>query len=69
MARYFMINENAQPSGDNEVHKEGCRTPPSPNNTVWLGSFDTCQAAVAKARETFPRADGCANCCPDCHTR
>lgn len=64
----YLVNANAQPNGDHEVHKEGCRTGPSPNNAIWLGSFPSCREAVVEARQTYPMADGCANCCPDCHT-
>jgi len=66
MANYY-LNNNAQPNGDHEVHKEGCTW--MPGNRTYLGDFASCHGAVAEAKRRQPRADGCATCCPDCHTR
>lgn len=57
----------ANKHGDHEVHKETCSTLPDLDNQVPLGSHDSCHTAVAKAKEIFGSADGCKNCCPDCH--
>jgi len=64
----FCVNSNAQSNGDNEVHKQGCNWWPSPDNCVDLGDHPTCREAVAKAKLTYQNADGCAYCCPECHT-
>ncbi len=69
MARYI-VNTNAQPTGEHEVHNEDiCNYLPEEENRKYLGNFDWCQPAVDKAKETYPNSDGCAHCCPDCHTR
>jgi hypothetical protein len=68
MARYY-VNKNAQPSGDHEVHKEGCSFMPASENLEYLGSFDHCAPAVAKAkRDHYRQSDGCYYCCNECHT-
>lgn len=66
MPDYF-VNAKAQPSGDHEVHREGCPYMPKPKNRVPLGRFATCQGAVAAARRIFPTADGCYRCSRPCH--
>jgi hypothetical protein len=69
MPNYY-VNKNAQPNGDHEVHKTvGCPTPAAPENRHPLGNFPSCHGAVRKAKEIYPKADGCANCAPECHTR
>jgi len=66
--RYY-VNTNAQANGDHEVHKEiGCPTPAASENRKYLGDFATCAPAVAEAKKTYSKADGCANCSPECHT-
>lgn len=67
MAKYF-VNRNAQPNGDHEVHREGCRYMPLPQNRDPLGEHVMCQTAVNQARVRYPRANGCATCSPTCHT-
>ncbi len=67
MARYY-VNMNAQPNGDHEVHRDGCDHPADVQNQYTLGDFSSCVPAVAKAKETYAKADGCAYCCAACHT-
>ncbi|PQA89250.1 hypothetical protein [Hyphococcus luteus] len=67
MARYY-VNENAQRNGDHEVHKDGCSHMPAVQNRIYLGDFNSCEPAVAEARKTFPRSNGCYYCCNACHT-
>lgn len=64
----YIVNKNAQSSGDHEVHREGCDTLPHLDNQLPLGSHDTCESAVAMAKTIFPQADGCARCSPECNT-
>ncbi|HRQ87557.1 MAG TPA: hypothetical protein PLA50_02095 [Bacteroidia bacterium] len=68
----FIINENQQANGDHEVHNEtkGCAFMPEPRNRVDLGYHSSCHGAVAKAKVQWPNAriNGCAYCCPACHT-
>jgi len=33
----YYVNKNAQPNGDNEVHKEGCSWMPEPQHKLFLG--------------------------------
>jgi len=69
----FCINKNAQPTGEHEVHNldAGCNHLPNTENQIVLGTFMTCHDAIRKAKDDYPDAkiDGCAYCCPDCHTR
>jgi hypothetical protein len=68
MARYY-VNTNAQNNGDHEVHLwDGCPTPADVGHRFDLGEHRTCISAVAAAKRKFPRANGCANCSPGCHT-
>jgi len=66
----FCVNQNTDREGNHEVHNisKGCKTMPNLENQLGLGEFPSCHGAVEKAKKTFPKADGCANCCPDCHT-
>ena len=64
----YYVNKNAQSNGDHEVHNSDCRVLPLPANRLYLGSFSTCAGAVAKAKETYPKSNGCAICSPTCHT-
>lgn len=67
MPRYY-VNDNAQANGDHEVHVETCQWLPEPGNRAYLGIFDACRPAVAKARERHRRVNGCFYCCRPCHT-
>jgi len=65
----FCVNKNAQPNGDHEVHVEGAGAcMPDLANQVDLGIHPSCFSAVLKAKEIYPRSNGCAFCCTACHT-
>ena len=66
MARYW-VNDNAQSNGDHEVHKEGCTYLSKIIFKTYLGDFDSCKEALTKAKDKYPKADGCAFCIPSCH--
>lgn len=71
MARYI-LNSNAQSTGEHEVHNTNtCYWLPEPRNRIDLGEHPNCQSAVSEARRRYQgrKVDGCAHCCPDCHTR
>ncbi len=69
MPEYY-VKKKAQSNGDHEVHQAtGCPTPAELHNKKPLGWHQSCQSAVREAKKTYAKADGCANCCPDCHTR
>jgi hypothetical protein len=69
----FAFNENAQPTGEHEVHEttvtRDCH--PDTTNQVALGDHATATDAVNFAAKTWPakRFDGCAYCAPSAHTR
>lgn len=67
----YCVNIKAQPgSDDHEVHdldsRQGCL--PAPANRRALGFFADCRAAVRAARAWYDDVNGCARCCPACHT-
>lgn len=64
---HYYVNENAQSTGEHEVHKKDCSYFPSKN--IHLGYFSNCQDAVKKAKEHYSNVDGCYHCCRPCHTR
>ena len=68
----YYVNKNAQPNGDHEVHDSaisGCPTPAQPHNRLDLGYHSDCHSAVREAKTFYAKSDGCAHCCPECHTR
>jgi hypothetical protein len=68
MDRYY-VNDQPQPTGEHEVHKESCTHGPSSQNQKYLGEFSNCKAAVAEARKIYDEVDGCYFCAKECHTR
>lgn len=68
MSSYY-VNKTAQPTGEHEVHKEGCTYLPSINNRIYLGDFISCKNAVEAAKLYFSNVDGCYTCSRDCHTK
>lgn len=65
MADYY-VNNKAQSNGDHEVHIPSCSYFPSDN--TYLGNFSSCDPAVAAAKVYYWQSNGCAFCCPACHT-
>lgn len=68
MARYY-VNKKPQPSGEHEVHRQGCSYMPSEENRRYLGDFVSCNGAVREAKKIYPNSDGCYYCSRECHTR
>ena len=66
MARYY-VNDNAQVSGDHEVHLASCRWVDQMKSKTYLGDYSSCREAVAKAKTIYRQSDGCAQCSPACH--
>lgn len=66
MALYY-VNNNAQSSGDHEVHVSGCVWLAKAHSTKYLGDFASCYGAVAEAKKYYSTADGCATCCSACN--
>lgn len=65
----YYVNNNAQSTGEHEVHKTGCAYLPQIHSKTILGSFSNCRDAVQAARRHHNNVDGCATCSPACHTR
>jgi hypothetical protein len=67
---HFIVNTNVQMNGDHEVHNktDGCNYMPHTSNQFDLGYHSDCHGAVAQAKQTYSQSNGCAYCCPDCHT-
>ena len=67
----FVLNKNAQPTGEHEVHNldAGCSYLPDHANQLYLGVFTSCHGAVTEARKTYTNIDGCAYCAASCHTK
>jgi hypothetical protein len=66
----YCINQNAQPSGQHEVHcVDDCDHLPLPANRIPLGPFNSCHGAVAEAKRRFPQVniDGCYYCSKECN--
>jgi hypothetical protein len=66
MERYY-VNDNAQNSGDHEVHKDGCYYLSLAKSTTYLGYHSSCKTAVTEAKKYYSQSDGCAFCSPDCN--
>ena len=68
MASYY-VNKNAQPTGEHEVHQEGCSYLPDVNNRQYLGYFSNCKDAIREAKKVYTNVDGCYYCANECHTK
>ncbi|WP_417480242.1 hypothetical protein [Maricaulis maris] len=72
----YILNKNKQSAaagGNYEVHNVStCSYLPNPENRIHIGYYETCGPAKAEAKRKFPAnasdIDGCAHCCPACHT-
>ena len=65
----YYVNTNPQPTGEHEVHQKHCSHPALDIHKHQLGSFTNCFDAVLAARKIYGNVDGCAYCCPICHTK
>jgi hypothetical protein len=67
---YYLVNRQAQPNGDHEVHQTTCGYLPALGNQDHLGYFSTCQEAVRAARNRgYRQVNGCYWCSYACHTQ
>ena len=67
----FCVNKDAQSNGDHEVHNlapGACIRLPLISNRLALGNHTSCVSAVAKAKQTYSKSNGCYYCSPACHT-
>ena len=67
MAKYY-VNKKAQSNGDHEVHKQSCSYLQMAENRIYLGNFQSCNAAVNEARKYYYQVNGCYYCSRECHT-
>lgn len=73
---HYIINsqqQNASSGSDYELHNaDTCEHIPAAHHRFTLGHFNNCQLAMEAAARQFPdwaeKIDGCAWCCPKCHT-
>ena len=63
----YYVNRNAQPTGDHEVHKDGCYRMPELQSRIYLGYFLNANDAVREARKYFNKVDGCYYCSQEAH--
>jgi len=66
MTNYY-VNNDAQKTGEHEVHMDGCSFMPS--QKTYLGLFENCHDAVRKAKDFYSNVDGCYYCCNECHKK
>ncbi len=68
MTKYY-VNDNAQPTGEHEIHEESCWFLPVLKNRRYLGEFFSFADAKKAAEQLYDNVDGCAYCCPEGHTK
>ncbi len=66
---HYYVNDNAQDTGEHEVHKDTCVFFPKMDSYTDLGYFTNCQAALEKARKYYDNVDGCKFCSVECHKK
>ena len=66
---HYYVNDTESTEGDHEVHRSDCYWLGLANSKTYLGLFDSCAPAVAKAkRDHYRNSNGCVHCSPNCHT-
>ncbi len=66
MAEYchYYVNNNPQVvTGNHEVHKNICLSLAMAESKSYLGFFDNCEDAIAKARTIYAKVEKCHFCC------
>lgn len=69
MKRYYVNKDAKIQDGQHEVHHEDCENLSNEAYNIYLGEFNTCIGALARAKRIFPGSNGCRTCCNFCHTR
>ena len=67
MNKYY-VNKNARSDRIHPTHKEGCIDMPQDRDRLYLGSFKTCQEALAEANKHYMKVTGCFFCSSDCYS-
>ena len=69
---YYYMNNNSQPNGDFEVHRQVCSHGAEPENQLGLGYFNNGVEAVGAAKQKYPHVasyvNGCYYCSPESNT-
>lgn len=63
----YCVNNNAQSTGEHEVHTYTCSY--LPGDKTYLGEFSSCWGAMIEAQKHYANVDGCYFCSKACHTR
>jgi hypothetical protein len=64
----YLVNRNAQPTGEHEVHSYACKHLPLPERRQDLGWSSNSTGAMRKAKVYYSNIDGCVYCCSEIHT-
>lgn len=69
MANYY-LNIKAKANGSHEIHQVNCHYFPSTEDRILLGKFDSCNGAMAMAKQKYypSKINGCFYCVNECHT-
>jgi len=65
----YCANDNAQATGEHEVHTTECTYYSAIKSKTALGWFVDCEGAVKEAKKHYNNVDGCKFCSLKCHTR
>ena len=63
----YLVDKVPDDKGERLVHEEECKW--ISNNRISIGYFTSCQEAINKAKEYYPRINGCVRCMGDCHRK
>lgn len=65
----YLVNKQAQSTGEHEVHQDTCRHLPDIANRQYLGVFSNCKEALVAAKKQYSNVDGCYYCCNECNKK
>ena len=65
--KHFYVNNNPQPTGEHEIHKEGCEKLKEVKSRIYIGYCLNCKEAIERAAKIYPKVDGCYYCCDKYH--
>jgi len=68
MSAYY-VNNNAQSTGEHEVHTSDCQFFYAIQNKTFVGNFNNCHEAIRAAKAIYSNVDGCYFCCNGCHKK
>jgi hypothetical protein len=63
----FYLDKRKDEQGYNQIHRKGCELLPEPEYQEYLGEFDVCMLAIAKAKKIgYKEVNGCLSCTKPC---